>query len=122
MSGSSGNGHNGGSGGGGNGGGGFGGSGGSGGGDACDINERAPINSPQPAIISRLSVGSRLSVSLSGSAPRQTVELHSPNGLAGSLTHKGALNIANCITAGNAYEAEIVQINGGQVTVQIERI
>ncbi|GMN04512.1 hypothetical protein MTsPCn3_32430 [Erythrobacter sp. MTPC3] len=120
MSGSGGSGH----GGGGSGGVGSGGvgSGGSGSGDACDINERAPINSPQPAIISGLSVGSRLSVSLSGSAPRQTVELHSPNGLAGSLTHRGALNIANCITAGNAYEAEIIQINGGQVTVQIERI
>ncbi len=120
MSGSGGIGHGGG-GGSGSGSGGIG-SGGSAGGDACDINERAPINSPQPAIISGLSVGSRLSVLLSGSAPRQTVELHSPNGLAGSLTHKGALNIANCITAGNAYEAEIVQINGGQVTVQIERI
>ena len=126
MSGSGGDGHNSGSGGSSVGGGtpGAGGGSGAGGGgsstDPCNIDEIAPINSPQPAVIRALSVGDRLDVQVTG-APRRILQLVAGAGVAGSLTHRGALNIVNCIDAGNGYEAEVITINGGQVTVRITR-
>lgn len=88
--------------------------------DKCDIDEQAPINSPQPAVIRTLSVGDTLDVQVTN-APRRVLQLIAPAGVAGSLTHRGALNIVNCIDAGNSYEAEVTTINGGQVTVRIAR-
>ncbi len=101
-----------------------GGGGGGGGGsanDACDINETAPVNSPQPNVIRTLSVGDHLDVSLTGSAPRRTLQLIAPAGVAGSLTHRGALAISRCIDAGHDYDAEVLSISGGQVIVRITR-
>jgi len=95
---------------------------GGGGADPCDIVETAPVNSPQPNIIKALSVGDRLLVELAGAAPKRTIQLRANAGIAGSLTHRGALAIASCIDAGNAYEAEVLQLNGGQVLVRIERV
>ncbi len=122
MSGSGGNGF------GGGGGGGLAGAGGGGGGagetddDPCDITETAPLNSPQPAVVTTLGVGSRLAVTLATGGARPTLQVHSAAGVAGSLTHRGALAIANCIQAGNNYEAEVLNISGGQVLLRIERV
>lgn len=131
MSGSGGNGHDygpssgsGGSGGGGGTGGG--GGGGTGGerpdGDPCDIRETAPVNSPQPAVVRTLTIGDRLPLRVAGAPPRRILQLVAPAGVAGSLTHRSALALVNCIDAGHAYEAEVIAINAGLVTVRIERI
>lgn len=122
MSGSGGNGHDHGSGGGSSGGsgGGVGGGGGSPS-DPCDITETAPVNSPQPNVVRTLSIGDRLMVQIAG-APRRSLQLVAAAGVAGSLTHRGALALVNCIDAGNAYEAEVIALNGGQVTVRISRV
>lgn len=113
-------------GGGGGGGGGIAGAGGGGGKgddeDPCDITETAPLNSPQPAVVATLAVGSRLTVALVTGGARPTLQVNAPAGTAGSLTHRGALAIANCIRAGNVYEAEVLTISGGQVLLRIERV
>ncbi len=90
--------------------------------DPCAIVQTAPINSPKPAVISGLSVGDVLTVVLTGTAPRQILELHTPaGGVAGSLTHRGHLTLINCIGAGNVYQAEVIQKTGGAVVVRVER-
>ncbi len=123
MSGSSGNGHDSGS----TGGSSTAGAGGGGGGggsssDPCDIHETAPVNSPQSNVIRTLSVGDRLDIQVTGATSRRALQLVATAGVAGSLTHRGALAIVNCIDAGNVYDAEVLTINGGQVTVRISRI
>ena len=97
------------------------GSGGSGD-DACDINETAPVNSPQPGVVRTLSVGDHMDVALTGTAPRQVLQLIAPAGVAGSLTHRGALAISRCINAGHSYDAEVLSISGGQIIVRITRV
>ncbi len=102
-----------------------GGSGGGGGGgeDPCAISQDAPINSPNPAVIGGLSVGDVLDVVLGGAAPRQILEVRTPAGVvAGSLTHRGHLEIVRCIGSGNVYQAEVIQKSGGAVVVRIERV
>ena len=44
-----------------------------------------------------------------------------PGVVAGSLTHRGHVEIIDCIDAGNAYEAVVVQKSGGIVTVRVQR-
>lgn len=61
-------------------------------------------------------------VQIAGAPPRRTLQLIATAGVAGSLTHRGALALVNCIDAGNAYEAEVIALNGGQVTVRISRV
>lgn len=105
-----------------------GGSGGTGGGagggeDPCAISQDAPINSPNPAVVGGLSVGDVLDVVLGGAAPRQILEVRTRAGLiAGSLTHRGHLEIVRCIGSGNVYTAEVIQKSGGAVVVRIERV
>lgn len=102
-----------------------GGGGGGGGGDVdpCAIVQDAPLNSPAPAVVAGLTVGSMLDVVASGAAPRRVLEVRTSAGtLAGSLTHVGHLLILRCIDAGNAYQAEVIQKSGGSVVVRIERV
>lgn len=96
--------------------------GGGGGGDPCAIFQDAPINSPNPIVVAGLAIGDVLDVVLTGTAPRQVLELHtSSRTVAGSLTHRGHLAIVRCIEDGNVYRAEVIQKSGGAVVVRIER-
>lgn len=101
-----------------------GGGGGTGGGapDPCDIVQTAALNSPQPAVVTSLSVGDLLSIVLGGTAARPVLEVRVASGAtAGSLTHRGHVAIIDCITAGHQYEAVVVQKSGGIVTVRVQR-
>ena len=97
--------------------------GGSDGDDPCAIVQTAPINSPNPAAVTGLSVGDSLDVVLTGTAPRHVLKVQTSAGVAvGSLTHRGHLALINCILAGNSYQAEVIQKTGGAVVVRVERV
>lgn len=99
-----------------------GGGGAGGGADDCDFVQTAPLNSPQRAVVSTLSVGAVLEVALTGSPPRQVLEVRTSAGAAaGTLTHRGHLQIIDCINQGHSYEAIVVSISGGFVTVRVQR-
>lgn len=96
---------------------------GGGGDDPCAIVQTAPINSPNPAAVAGLSVGDRLDVFLTGTAPRHILKVQTLVGVTvGSLTHRGHLALINCILAGNSYQAEVIQMTGGAVVVRVERV
>lgn len=100
-----------------------GGGGGGGSSDPCDIVQTAALNSPKPTVVSTLNVGDVLDVVLGGSSARPILEVHTPAGsVAGSLTHRGHVEIIDCIAAGNTYEAVVVQKSGGIVTVRVQRV
>jgi hypothetical protein len=95
----------------------------SGGGDPCDLVQTAPLNSPQRAVISTLNIGDRLDVVLTGSPPRQILQVRTTaGGVAGSLTHRGHLQIIDCINQGHSYEAIVVSLSGAFVTVRVQRV
>lgn len=91
-----------------------------GGGDPCSVTQRAPLNSPRPALVSTLSVGQLLEVRLSDSSGRPILEVVAPGGVAGALTHRGHLTIMNCIRSGHAYRAVVMSRAGGAVELRIE--
>jgi hypothetical protein len=102
--------------------GGGGGGGGGGGAEDCDLVQTAPLNSPQRAVVSTLSVGAVLEIALTGAPPRQILEVQTSTGaVAGTLTHRGHLQIIDCINQGHSYEAIVVSISGGFVTVRVQR-
>ena len=90
--------------------------------DPCDIVQTAALNSPQPAVVRGLNVGDVLDVVLGGTTARPILEVRTPAGaVAGSLTHRGHVDIIDCIAAGNQYEAVVVQKSGGIVAVRVQR-
>lgn len=102
------------------GGGGQGGVGGAGGGllKCSSIRFTAVLNSPQPSVISTLSAGDVLEVSIhSGSSISVVV---SKNGTpAGSITGQYLSDLLSCIQNGYDYEATVISISGGQCTVEV---
>ena len=84
--------------------------------------QTAALNSPQPTIVATLSVGDILEVVLGGTPARPVLEVRTVAGaIAGSLTHRGHVEIIDCIAAGNVYSATVVQKSGGIVTLQVQR-
>ena len=103
-----------------------GGSGGGGGGDGspdrCDIVQTVALNSPQAAVVGALNVGDALSVAVGGTPAHPVLEVRTVAGaIAGSLTHRGHVEIIDCISKGHSYKATVVQRSGGMVTLQVQR-
>ena len=89
-------------------------------GDPCDIVHRAPLNSPQPAVIETISVGEVLSINLNLDGARPVLEVVAPSGVAGALTHRGHLTIIECIQSGRDYNAVVLSKSGGMVEVRVQ--
>jgi hypothetical protein len=79
---------------------------------------QATVNSPNPSVISQLSVGDSLNVSLNPQG--QGVVVESNDVMAGAITATQVAQLVNCINSGFEYRAVVVQINGGQCVVRIE--
>jgi hypothetical protein len=85
--------------------------------------QTAPLNSPQRTVINTLNIGDSLDVVLTGSPQRQIIEVRTSSGaVAGSLTHRGHLQIIDCINQGHSYEAMVVALSGAFVTVRVQRV
>ncbi len=93
---------------------------GSQGGDPCAITQRAPLNSPRPAIVATISIGDILQVQLNESGTRPILEVVAPAGPAGALTHNGHIRLIDCIRQGFRYEAVVVGRTGGAVDLQVQ--
>jgi hypothetical protein len=79
----------------------------------------AAIASPQPAAVSGLSVGDVLIVDFDTSGGRNTVLLRTSQGdEAGALISRLA-ELLRCLQQGESYEAEIADIDGGDITVNV---
>jgi hypothetical protein len=104
-----------------------GGGGGGGGGqpaDPCLKIRRGPINSPKPAVIAGLKVGSVLSVRVRTVGTSLVLLVEDSNGaVAGSLTFVGYLEIVDCIQKRSiSYQAVVINIAGGVCEVRVEPV
>lgn len=93
------------------------GSGGGGGGgiNPCHFTEVTNISSPNSAVAGTLAVGSVLSLSLQ----QNRVLVMSGSNPAGSITSARLADFVQCMSAGQRYDARVVAINGGAITVEI---
>lgn len=82
------------------------------------INFRANINSPQPAVLGPLGLGTELDVKLQ-TIPTISVVMEYSGAIAGSLTGTEVSKLINCIQNGFEYSATIVTIDKGNYTVQV---
>lgn len=97
------------------------GAGGDSGDDDCSFVQTAPLSSPVPAVVSGLKVGNVLEVDLQSTPSGNRLVVSTAGGrAAGSLTHPGHLKVIQCIGAGHAYKATVVQKTGALVALRIE--
>lgn len=96
---------------------GAGGGGGASGPNPCMFTEITNLSSPNAAVVSNVTVGSVLAISLQ-QTPLRVVAM-SGGALAGSITSARLADIIQCLRAGQQYEARVTAINGGQITLEI---
>jgi hypothetical protein len=92
--------------------------------DPCTKSRRGPINSPKPAVLAPLRVGSILGVEVRrpGASPILTVT-DASGAAAGSLTFVGYLEIVDCIESRSfTYQATITNIAGGIYEVRVDSV
>ena len=83
----------------------------------CLFTEVTNLASPNITVVSTLTVGSVLTVILQN-APLRVVAMTGAV-IAGSITSGRLPDIIQCLRSGQRYEARVMQINGGAVTVEI---
>lgn len=82
---------------------------------------RATLNSPQPAALASLAVGTLLTVSIAP-PPQTAVYLSHGGQVVGSLTGPKISSLINCIQNGYQFEAEVFSVNGGLCSVDVRPI
>ena len=80
----------------------------------------AQLTSPQPTIVSTLSTGSQLDITVVEMKGLLIVQALSNGQIAGGLVGPDASKLRNCIGKGHRYKATVRAINGGQVRVFVE--
>jgi hypothetical protein len=89
----------------------------------CSKSYKGPINSPRKEVLSKLSVGDILQVSVAKSATNQSILVvkDQSGSDAGSLTFAGVASIIRCIVDRKVtYTATIITAVGGFYTVHVE--
>lgn len=94
---------------------------GGGGADDCGKSYVTPINSPKPAVLGPLAVGTVLDVDVLIQGSASALVVKDAGGIvAGALTFLGYLTVINCIVQqGVVYKATIQRIMGGVYTVEV---
>ena len=79
---------------------------------------RAALNSPQPAVIAKLTVGDELTIRLQ-TTPNTAIVAEYSGVIAGSLTGSHVSTLTNCIQNGFQYLATVVSVSGGNCIVDV---
>lgn len=87
-----------------------------------DLRFTTQLASPQVAVVSKLSKGQTLQVDIATVGATQVLVVQAGGANAGSLVGTNATRLRECILAGSQYLATVVDIQSGQVTLQIEHV
>jgi hypothetical protein len=88
-------------------------------GNPCDtLSFRAAVNSPQPALLAKLKVGSVLTVKLQTS-PQTAVIVELKTKTVGALTGPKVARLINCLQNGYTFEADVISVTGGECQVEV---
>lgn len=82
----------------------------------------AQLTSPQPAVVSLLTVNDVLEIVVVNMAGQLVAQALKNGQIAGGLAGPDAMRLRNCIDQGHSYTATVRTINGGQVRVLVEHI
>lgn len=92
--------------------------------DPCDLRFKTNLFAPVASVVQELSVGDCLTVKLITQGQSQSVATltQSTGAIAGTITGVHQLGVlVNCLTQ-YAYEAEVKEISGSQVTIVVKRV
>lgn len=90
---------------------------------SCDgLSFRTQLASPQAAVVATLAVGHVLQVRYLQVGTAQVLVAQANGQNVGSLLGVNATRLRECILANHQYVATVVQIHGGQVTVDVAHV
>lgn len=79
------------------------------------------LSSPRAEVVDRLNAGDLLEVSLD-EGRRDVVVVRHQDDLAGGLASPNLGRLRACIEGGTTYQAEVIEVNGGQVRVRVTAV
>lgn len=88
----------------------------------CEIIERVPLNSPQPAVVATLQQHEQLDVVAVPAGNGRTLAARkqgAPAAIAGTLTPSSMTRLLRCIDQGNRYVAVVLSVSNALVEVEI---
>lgn len=89
-------------------------------GDSCaTLSQQTTLNSPNRAVLSQLSKGTELAVSVNKTGKAVTVEALFNGQVAGTITSSIIQHLAECMENGYQYVAEVIDVEGGACRVHI---
>ncbi|TXD92830.1 hypothetical protein FUT87_08525 [Mitsuaria sp. TWR114] len=77
------------------------------------------LSSPRADVVDKLSPGDRLDVALD-TGRRDVVVVLYRGELAGGLASPNLSRLRDCLNGGTVYEAEVMEVNGGQIRVNVK--
>lgn len=87
-----------------------------------DLSFRTQLASPVPAVVATLAPGQVLQVLVTLIGAAQVLVAQAAGKNVGSLLGANATRLRECILANHKYEATVVQIQNGQVTVDVKHV
>jgi hypothetical protein len=88
-------------------------------GNPCNtLSFRSAVNSPQPALLANLKVGSVLKVKLQTS-PQTAVIVEHKTKTVGALTGPKVARLIDCLLNGYTFEADVLSVAGGECQVEV---
>lgn len=91
--------------------------------DLCNITSNGSLRSPNPVVVRSLQQGDRLSVEVTPVGGVEVLRaIHSSQIGAGVIDCPAEREIIQCINLGNSYQAVVLRVQGGAVSVSVSRI
>lgn len=88
--------------------------------DCSKVSIYTNLNSPNPAVLNQLSVGTILAIEMEPQTG--AVAAYYNNQIAGTITHSSLIQLIKCLEEGYSYKATVTSLNGGSCTIHITNL
>lgn len=87
---------------------------------SCDrLSFETQLSSPKPGVVAGINAGDVLLVAIEQQGAAQVVVIKHGNQVAGGITSPKMSRLLECMRQGTQYQARVLSIVGGQVTIRI---
>ena len=88
--------------------------------DCESIVDETILNSPDPTVLNKLTVGDLLMVDIIETEGRRSLVARTDAGeIAGAITSDSLRDLIRCINEGNSYQAKVIELDGGLCRVEV---
>jgi hypothetical protein len=88
--------------------------------DCANVSITTYLNSPNPSVLKKITVGITLTIDLDPKTGA-LVAIHKKT-IAGSITHSNVVDLIECMNEGYSYQAKVISLDGGSCQIRITNV